>query len=339
MHFLEPGPDDKTMAPKFIEKLKPQSTPEGYTVQFECRVEGIPRPQITWFRQTAIIKPSEDFQMYYDDDNVAMLIIREVFLEDAGTFTCVAKNAAGFASSTTELVVENQYSDNASDITTMSRKSMSRESSVADILEGIPPTFSRKPKTQYVDQGSTVILESRLVAIPEPEIVWMFSNKKLGNDRNIKIVTESDMHMYCSVLVITDIQKDQEGTYEVIAKNREGESKLPIILRVRTQTKESPQILETPRSSTITEGESVVFSAQVIGNPTPKVSWFKDGVIVKGNLSIEKDLYTVSIISSTVNDAGVYTIRAENEVGTAEASATLAVNSKYLVNNNPKIYL
>lgn len=327
-YFSEPGPDDKTMAPRFIEKLKPQNTPEGFTVQFECKVEGTPRPQITWFRQTAIIKPSEDFQMYYDDDNVAMLIIREVFLEDAGTFTCVAKNAAGFASSTTELIVESQFSDNGSDITTMSRRSMSRESSVADILEGIPPTFSRKPKTQYVDEGSNVILESRLVAIPEPEIIWKFGDKRIKTDKNVKVVTESDMHMYCSVISITNVRKDQEGKYEVIATNREGEAKLPIILRVRTNAKEPPQILEDLKNATIHEGESIVFTSHIIGNPLPSVTWYKDGEPIKGSRGTEKDVYTLSIITSTTKDAGEYTIRAENSVGNVETTATLIVNRK-----------
>jgi hypothetical protein len=67
------------------------------------------------------------FQLYYDEDNVATLIIREVFPEDAGKFTCVAKNAAGFASSTTELIVEAPLSDHGSDTTiSISRKSLSR---------------------------------------------------------------------------------------------------------------------------------------------------------------------------------------------------------------------
>lgn len=65
-------------------------------------------------------------QIFYDEDNVATLIIREVFPEDAGTFTCVAKNVAGFASSTTELTVEAPLSDHGSDVTGLSRKSMSR---------------------------------------------------------------------------------------------------------------------------------------------------------------------------------------------------------------------
>ena len=65
--------------------------------------------------------------MYYDEDNVATLIIREVFPEDAGLFTCVAKNTAGFASSSSELTVEAPLSDHGSDIIqALSRKSMSR---------------------------------------------------------------------------------------------------------------------------------------------------------------------------------------------------------------------
>lgn len=124
--IAEPAPGEKASAPRFIEKLQPIHTPDGYTIQFECQVEGSPRPQITWFRQTAIIKPSQDFQMFYDEDNVATLIIREVFPEDAGMFTCVAKNTAGFASSTTELTVEAPLSDHGSDGTNLSRKSLSR---------------------------------------------------------------------------------------------------------------------------------------------------------------------------------------------------------------------
>lgn len=134
--------------------MQPKHVPDGATVQFECKVVGNPRPQITWFRQTAIIKPSHDFQVpnldcfilwfisthlglfciylffclqiFYDDDNVATLIISEVFPEDAGTFTCVAKNAAGFASSTTELVVETPLSDHGSETGGLSRRSLSR---------------------------------------------------------------------------------------------------------------------------------------------------------------------------------------------------------------------
>lgn len=63
--YAEPVAPDEANAPRFIEKLQPQHAPDGATVQLECRVEGNPKPQITWFRETAIIKPSIDFQVRY----------------------------------------------------------------------------------------------------------------------------------------------------------------------------------------------------------------------------------------------------------------------------------
>lgn len=337
-YFIEPAPMEKTFAPKFIEKLQPITTPDGYTIQFECKVEGNPRPQITWFRQTAIIKQSQDFQMYYDDDNVATLVIREVFPEDSGTFTCVAKNSVGYASSTTELTVEGPLSEHGSDITGLSRKSLSRESSMADILEGIPPTFSKKPRAQYVDENTNVLLECRLVAVPEPEIVWYFNGEEIHPEKNVKVVTESDMHMYCSVVHITKVQKNQEGTYEVVATNREGESKLPIKLKVKTKEKEAPQVLEPLHNLTIREGESVVLNTQIVGNPTPKITWFKDDKPVSKNTKSDKETHTLTLISPTKQEAGVYTVKAVNSVGSVETTANLTIE-EYVPDTEPPFFI
>lgn len=260
--------------------------------------------------------------MFYDDDNVATLVIREVFPEDAGTFTCVAKNAAGFASSTTELTVDT-VSDHGSEMN--SRRSMSRESSLADILEGIPPIFSKKPKVKCVDEGNNVILDCRLVAVPEPEITWLFNGKEVSTIDNVKVVTKSDTHMYCTVLQITKVMKSQEGIYEVVAKNREGESILPMKLKVRTGEKEKPEILEPLRNAVIREGETFTFTTQVTGNPTPKVQWFKDGIEVTTNKKSDKDIHSLIIVNASESDNGDYNVKATNSAGTAESGCTLLV--------------
>uniref|UniRef100_A0A1A9UCU1 Titin n=1 Tax=Glossina austeni TaxID=7395 RepID=A0A1A9UCU1_GLOAU len=339
--FERPGPDEKAIAPRFIEKLQPIHTPDGYTVQFECKVEGVPRPQIAWFRETAIIKPSQDFQMYYDEDNVATLIIREVFPEDAGRFTCVAKNSVGFTSTTTELVVETPLSDHGSDATGMSRKSMSRESSLADILEGIPPTFSRKPKAQYVNENTNVILECRLVAVPEPDIIWTYNGEQIDTTKlqNVRVVTESDIHMYCSVVHISQVKKSQEGVYEVVATNREGEARLPIILKVRTGEKEPPQILEPLRNMIIREGESAVLSTQIVGNPAPKISWYKDGKPITENVRSDKDVHTLTLISPKYPEKGEYTVKAINPLGSAETNAQLTIEEAPSGNAEPPLFV
>uniref|UniRef100_A0A182S7W2 Titin n=1 Tax=Anopheles maculatus TaxID=74869 RepID=A0A182S7W2_9DIPT len=337
--FEKPGPGEKPLAPKIIEKLQPITTQDGYTVQFECKVEGFPRPSITWFRQTAVIKPSQDFQIYYDDDNVATLIIREVFPEDAGTFTCVAKNIAGFASSATELVVDSFSSDHGSDVATLSRKSMSRESSLADILEGIPPTFSRKPKAQYVDAGTDVLLECRLVAVPEPDILWYYNGVEIESKDNVQVVVESDMHMYCTVVHIKGIDKVQEGSYQVVARNREGESSLDIMVKVKTGVQEPPQILEPLKSMTIRQGETVILSTQIVGNPAPEVQWFKNGVALDVPTQADRNMYTVTLVAPTHDNAGEYTVKAKNPAGSVETSAFLTVDESNVGNPQAPLFL
>ncbi|PSN52174.1 Titin [Blattella germanica] len=307
--FEKPTPGEQATAPRFVQKLQPKHTQDGTTIQFECQVEGNPRPQITWFKETSVLLPSQDFQIFYDDDNVATLIVKEVFPEDAGMFTCVAKNAAGFASSTTELIVEAPVSDHGSDQTiTISRKSLSRESSLADILEGIPPMFSKKPKARCVDEGTEVELESRLVAVPEPEVTWYYNGKEIKSSGNVTIISESDMHMYTSI--------------------------------VKTGEKEPPQILEPLKSIKIDEGESVVLSTQVVGNPSPTVTWLKNGKPAP-DLPVRKDgdTYTLTLIESTPEDTAQYTVAAKNPVGTAETTATLVVEELPYTKPEPPLFL
>lgn len=107
-----------------------------------------------------------------------------------------------------------------------------RESSLADILEGIPPTFSRKPKAKIVKEGDSVDLECRLVAVPEPQVTWFYNNKTVQPSDKITVSTQSDMHMYSTAMSITDVKKTQEGVYKVVAMNREGQATLDIILKV-----------------------------------------------------------------------------------------------------------
>ncbi|KAJ4429601.1 hypothetical protein ANN_21787, partial [Periplaneta americana] len=341
LYLTEPTPGEQATAPRFVQKLQPKHAQDGTTVQFECQVEGTPRPQITWFKETAILLPSQDFQIYYDDDNVATLIVREVFPEDAGKFTCVAKNAAGFASSTTELMVEAPLSDHGSDTTiSISRKSLSRESSLADILEGIPPMFARKPKAVCVDEGTDVELESRLVAVPEPEVTWFCNGKEIKSTGNVTIISESDIHMYTSIVRIKKIKKTQDGNYEVIAKNREGEASVKLTVKVKTGDKEPPQILEPLKSMTVEEGESVILSTQVVGNPTPKVTWLKDGKPVSDKPTRKDgDTYMLTLQETTPEDTAKYTVTAKNNVGVAETTASLVVEELPFDKPEPPMFI
>lgn len=101
-------------------------------------------------------------------------------------------------------------------------------------MEGIPPTFSRKPKAKIVKEGSDVVLECRLVAVPEPDITWFYGNEPVKPSDTVSMTTQSDMHSYSTMVSISRVTKGQEGVYRVVAKNREGQATLDIVLKVDT---------------------------------------------------------------------------------------------------------
>lgn len=103
---------------------------------------------------------------------------------------------------------------------------------MADIVEGIPPTFAKKPTARVVPEGSNVEFEVRLAAVPEPDIFWTFGGKAVKQSENVQIISSSDVHMYVSKLKIEKVKMSQQGKYTLVAKNREGEATLDIMLKV-----------------------------------------------------------------------------------------------------------
>ena len=68
---------------------------------------GTPEPSIKWFREGKEISDQADFEITFTNGRVA-LTIPEVFDEDAGKFTCFARNAVGTAASSAELIVRGE---------------------------------------------------------------------------------------------------------------------------------------------------------------------------------------------------------------------------------------
>lgn len=267
------------------------------------------------------------------------MVINEVFPEDAGTFTCVAKNCVGFASSSAELVVERPLSDHGLEsVNKHDRRSLSRESSLADIVEGIPPTFAQRPQTKTAESGSTCELECRFVAIPEAEVKWYHNKKEIrdGDNSRVSVVHQADMHMYCSIVRIEDATAEDEGTYEVVAKNREGEAINTLVLKVLPRkskedrdSKEAPMIVKPLTPTVCKIGDTVKMETVITGTPKPTLKWTKNGEDLskaKNVNIIERDnVFTLIVEQVTQKDDGDYTVKAENDVGSAQTSANICV--------------
>lgn len=273
--------------------------------------------------------------MFYNEKNEVTLIIEEVFPEDAGTFTCVAKNSAGFASCTTELIVEGPLSSHESDLTSISRKSLSRTPSLADILEGIPPIFTQKPKATCVWEETDISIETTLTASPKPDIKWYRNSKRVTTKENVTItVTSTEKNVYKTIITIKKIKKKQEGRYKIVAKNTEGTSSVEFTLKVLADKKEPPEILEPLSSITVKKFEEITLRTTIVGNPEPTVEWFKnDQPLTRPIPKRDGNNYILTILNAKPSDTATYAVKAKNSEGEVETTGNLTVEGKTIFHN------
>lgn len=96
---------EEKRAPEVVAPLKSIQVADGGQARLECQIHGTPKPTVTWYRDDQMIVNSEEFKIFYDEDNLCSLFIPDVYPEDAGRYTVVAKNELGTAETTAELFV------------------------------------------------------------------------------------------------------------------------------------------------------------------------------------------------------------------------------------------
>uniref|UniRef100_A0A8C2MET6 Hemicentin-1 n=1 Tax=Cricetulus griseus TaxID=10029 RepID=A0A8C2MET6_CRIGR len=166
---------------------KIQSTEVHYTVNensqavLPCVADGIPTPAIHWEKDSVLIA---NLLGKYTAQPYGELILENVVLEDSGTYTCVANNAAGEDTHTVTLTVHSL------------------------------PTFTELPGDLSLNKGEQLRLSCKATGIPLPKLTWTFNN-------NI-IPAHFDSVNGHSELVIEKVSTEDSGTYVCTAENSVG---------------------------------------------------------------------------------------------------------------------
>ncbi len=92
----------------------------------------------------------------------------------------------------------------------------------------------------------------------------------------------------------------------------------------------SPFLTSPPADLTVTAGAAATFRVAAIGTPAPTYQWQKDGADLAGATSA-----TLALATTTLADAGRYTVVATNFLGTATAAATLTVRAAPVLTTVP----
>lgn len=100
-------------------------------------------------------------------------------------------------------------------------------------------------------------------------------------------------------------------------------------LRAFVEKLSPPKFIKELEDITVIEGDRAVLRAEFSGNPVPTIEVSKDGAPLKKlkKIKVETENFTVTITIEDVGweDAGQYTIKATNKLGTATTTCKLTV--------------
>ena len=177
----------------------------GATARLECLATGQPVPQISLAKDGGLDFPaaSERRMMFMTADNSFYIIDTKV--EDIGVYSCRAKNLAGEVVANASLMV------------------------IQD------PQFIRDMKDKTCSVGETAVLECASVGSPRPTLIWTRDGSPLVlTDRHF--LTADDQ-----LLVITDVQERDAGSYSCQIVNPFGSVRQSLTLSVVSPQDKSSQ--------------------------------------------------------------------------------------------------
>ncbi|GAA49621.1 twitchin, partial [Clonorchis sinensis] len=214
------------------------------------------------------------------------------------------------------------------------------------------PRFVKWPQNQVVVEGQNAQFDCRVLALSEPTVTWHFNEVQLT--QSVKHMQRYAGHDYS--LKINRVRSEDTGHYTVRAENSFGRREYPVMLTVqpiqeiKRETSQPPkrkrielqpiemfqEELTRPRfafhlrNRYIQEGSSVKLTCTADGNPTPQMTWYKDGYELHrggGNYEIETMLgiSSLELYSCTEDDSGRYTCVAKNSQGEDETNCKLIV--------------
>uniref|UniRef100_A0A8C1YTT0 Ig-like domain-containing protein n=1 Tax=Cyprinus carpio TaxID=7962 RepID=A0A8C1YTT0_CYPCA len=186
---------ERFFRPHFLQAPGDMSAHEGQLCRLDCKVSGLPHPEIMWLLNGKPIYPDLTHRMLVRENGIHSLVIDPLTQADDGTYTCIASNKAGQSSFGLQLkVVEKELKQ--------------------------APHFVEKLQNTGIAEGAPVRLECRVVGMPQPLIYW-----KKDNDTIPHSVDRVSMHQDTTgyvCLLIQPTRKEDAGWYTVSAKNEAG---------------------------------------------------------------------------------------------------------------------
>ncbi|XP_053307021.1 myopalladin isoform X2 [Spea bombifrons] len=214
---------ERFFRPYFLQAPGDMVAHEGRLCRLDCKVSGLPTPDIMWLLNGIPVTPNATHKMLVRENGIHSLLIDPLSQADAGTYTCIATNKTGQNAFSLELSV------------------MAKEVKK-------PPIFLEKLQNCGVPEGHPVRLESRVVGMPPPVFYWKKDNETIPAYKERMSMHQDTTGYVC--LLIQPARKEDAGWYTLSAKNEAGIVSCTARLDIYAQWHHQiPQAIKKIRSS------------------------------------------------------------------------------------------
>ena len=101
------------------------------------------------------------------------------------------------------------------------------------------------------------------------------------------------------------------------------------------QSISAPSLLQRPVETTVNESQTAILKCTAHGNPSPKVTWSKLNSSLPVGRHVVESSGALIVKDVRPGDEGDYSCRAENLLGSVNATAKLIVHCKFIFANYP----
>ncbi|XP_070784929.1 neuronal cell adhesion molecule-like isoform X2 [Enoplosus armatus] len=252
-----------------------------------CRVNGEPKPKISWFvNGVSLENAPEDHSRKVDDDTV---ILSNVQSGSSAVYQCNASNEFGY-------LMANAF---------------------VNVLAEAPRVLTPPNRVYQVITNNPALLDCASFGSPIPIITWFKDSQTSVKNGDPYVIHEN------GTLEIHVAQPLNSGKYTCIATNNLGIKENHVYLEV----KEPTRILKQPEYKVVQRGMSAAFECKVKHDPSliPTMTWLKDNGELPDDERFEVDTDSLTIKDVTDGDEGTYTCIMNTTLDQDSASAMLTV--------------
>uniref|UniRef100_A0A8C3KCF7 Myomesin 2 n=1 Tax=Calidris pygmaea TaxID=425635 RepID=A0A8C3KCF7_9CHAR len=230
-HALE---ESISRAPEILVRLRSHTVWEKMSVSLCFTVQGFPSPVVQWYKNEELISPASDPTKYRIESKygVHVLHINRADFDDSATYSAVATNVHGQASTNCAVIVRTKY--NLLILNNVFIFSCIVPLSYDVCFTHIDVQFLEKFGVTFATEGETLTLKCTMLITPElkrlrPRAEWYRDDVLITDSKWTKLYFGEGQ----AALSFTHLNKDDEGLYTLRMVTRGGVSEYSAYLFVR----------------------------------------------------------------------------------------------------------